>query len=171
MADNLSPLKKRLEEIKKREELNLVRAINRGLKKGKTIFIRFVRDEVNIKRRDVAKRINIKQKATRQNPVGIIRGEHHRQGLITFGARKVRGGKPGVKVSVVKGGSGSILPKAFIAGTGNNRRVVIRRSNKKLKTLYSASVDQVLARNQDKVLAKVEDFVSDEFLRLTRAGV
>lgn len=164
-----SQVKKRFNDIQKKAELNLVRAVNHGLKKGKTVLIRLVRSEIRIKHRDVSNLININQRATRANPEGVLRTLFKPQGLIKFGAKRVSGG--GVKVKVSQESQGAILPRAFIRGSGNSERVVIRRSNGKLKTLYSASAEQVIRRNFPQVAEEVEEIVKAEFIRLTRANV
>jgi len=161
-------IEKRLKDIEKRAEINLVRAVNHALKKGKTVLIRLVRAEIRMKHRDVSNLININQKATRANPWGVLRTYFKPQGLIKFGAKRVPGG---VKVQVALGSPGVVLPAAFIRGTGSNKRVVMRRSNGRLKTLYSASAEQVIRRNFPQVADEIENNVKKEFIRLTKAKV
>ncbi len=163
--------KNRLKEIEKKAELNMVRAVNHGLRKGKTALIRLVRSEVRMKHRDVASLINVSQRANRTNPQGVLKTKFKPQGLIKFGAVKVNSPRSGVKVKVTQTSLGSVVEGAFIRGTGNNKRVVIRRSSGKLKTLYSASAEQVVRNNFPKIASQMETLVKDEFIRLTRAGI
>jgi hypothetical protein len=163
--------KNRLKEIEKKAELNMVRAVNHGLRRGKTVLIRLVRSEVRMKHRDVSSLISINKRATRSNPEGVLKTLFKPQGLIKFGAKRIPGGRGGIKVRVSQQSAGSTLPNAFIKGTGNSKRVVIRRSDGKLKTLYSASAEQVIRRNFPKVADEVEQIVKTEFIRLTRAGI
>jgi hypothetical protein len=111
----------------------MVSAINKSVSKGRTTVIRGLADVVNVKRNNIAGRVDT-EKATRDRPIGYIKILGRPIGLINFHAKdtrlRKRHGGEGVTAKIFKGGETVTYPHAFIGvGKADNKQVFERKRN------------------------------------------
>lgn len=183
------------DDLDKKVEANLVRAVNKATRDGRAKSARFIRNEVNFPARYLSpggKRLVVKGKATAANPESRIRAEARATSLARFVTGTPRKGDP-VRVEVSPG-KARYMRRAFLVklpqgsakvdtkfnlglavrldpGETLRNKTAARKLTKGLYLLYGPSVDQVFLDNSGDGVAKdvepsIADNLENEFLRL-----
>ena len=148
-----------------------VRALNRGIKAGRTEAARAVSKDMGLPVNKVRNRMTVEQ-ARPGKPEAALRASKKRIPLIDFrgtrGPDPSRGKGRGVR-SGLKGGRRD-LPHAFITTVGSHRGVFERkrRSRLPIQELKGPSVLQVARNKTPAIAGRVKDATAKELLRLLR---
>ncbi len=158
------------------------RAINRALAATRTQVVKSIREEYNVKTRDVRETIKI-HKATPTNPAGSVTSTGSMIPLIKFGPRPSTPGtggpgRPDLRVSVKKGES-KTNPGAFVARMKSGALGVYRRKTAKrhpIEQLYGPAIPimagaaDVAMEIEEKAQAIVGQRFEHEVTRLLEAA-
>lgn len=153
---------------------NIQRAVNRAADRAKTMADRDIRDNLNIKKSNLAKRLSVVKRATRDNPEAVIRAEDDPVSLAQF---KTGVRKKGVTVEVTPG-SPKTMGRAFLLfndkvlamrlkpGESFRNKKYVKQVDSGLYALYGPSIDQAFRMVAEDRVDEVADFLENEFLRL-----
>jgi len=180
-AGKLARAERKLRDIKGGIDKAIVRAVNETAKEVKTEMSSRIRDEVNIKKRDIDKKIVIYKGSSKFQAAKIrmSASRKHRIGLKYFGARQ---SAKGVTYAIRKGGGRTLIEGAFGPKIPRLGRQVFKRVGKQRLPLkgplkgpspwavfvMSGMQDGVIADGEERMAKNLNQAV--EFLILKQKG-
>ncbi len=126
ISPDVSDFKQDLLKFHKLSPIALSRAMNRSAKVAQTAALRRVRDQWNIKAKDIKKKTKI-QRATVTNPVYVFSFKSSPINLIEFGARQL---KKGVSYKIQKERK-KLGERSFINKSRGHKYVFVRESKER----------------------------------------
>lgn len=153
---------------------NLKNAVNRTIDRARTIIDRDIRENVNLSKAHLARRMSVVKRATAANPEAVLKATDDPFGLAGFATSRRRGG---VKVEVTPGVPKEIK-RAFLLygdkvlairlkpGESFRNKKYARQVDNGLYALYGPSVDQAFATFAEERADELLDILENEFDRL-----
>lgn len=164
-----------IEEIDARTKMDLQRAVNRAVDRAKTLTDKDIRDNIRIKKSDLARRLSIVKRATVDNPEAVLQASDDPTSLAQF---RTSNRKRGVTVEV-EPGRRKEMKRAFLlygdkvlairlkpSETFRNKKYV-KQLGDGVYTLYGPSVDQAFRLVAEDRVDEIASFLENEFLRLS----
>lgn len=153
---------------------NLKNAVNRTIDRARTIIDRDIRENVNLSKSHLARRMSVVKRATAANPEAVLKATDDPFGLAGFATSKRRGG---VRVEVTPGDP-KTMKRAFLLygdkvlairlkpGESFKNKKYARQVDSGLYALYGPSVDQAFATFAEERADDLLDLLENEFNRL-----
>lgn len=136
----------------------IARALAKTVSQGKTAATKAIREEYNIKQRDLASKIRTEIDPSRLQAAITVSGRNIP--LLQFGARQT---KKGVTLQIKKG-SRKVLRSSFISTMRSGHQGVFSRTTRKrlpIKELYSLGAAQMFGSR--KVMEAVKDRIREQW--------
>ncbi|WP_435234481.1 phage tail protein [Psychromonas sp. PT13] len=188
--DDIKRVQARINQLSSEVNKAQVSAINRATRKALTLAVNNIKSQVNLKAPYIRSKLKVYQRATAQNPEGVLGAESRGVLLDRFDGQQIvtkakhpnrSKGDPlrgiasgykskGVTVKVKAKGAAKFMPGFYIPlnnGNGaNGMAIAVRtgRGQKDYKVLYGPSVSQTFNYVRNDISAQTQEIVISELL-------